>query len=215
MKKCTKCGKLKNLSEFPKNNRYKSGYNARCKSCCNEINKEYREKNKTSFSQMRKKYYQKNVSKLREEKRRYYHNNKEKKAEYDIQYRKLNKEKIKKQKKEWEEKNKDEPIFKIKRNLRRRVNHLLKNKKKADKTFNLIGCTPNFFKKHIENQFLDGMTWENYGEWHIDHKIPCYLFDLNDENEQRECFHYKNQRPLWAINNLKRSKNLKRIKNEK
>lgn len=51
------------------------------------------------------------------------------------------------------------------------------------------------------------MSWNNYGEWHIDHIIPCFTFDLSKHEDQLKCFHYLNQRPLWAIDNLKRSRN--------
>lgn len=100
-------------------------------------------------------------------------------------------------------------MIKIKRNLRSRIIKLLKstNVKKMYHTFELIGCSPDEFKKHIEKQFTDGMTWDNYGEWHIDHIIPCFTFNLLEEDEQFKCFHYSNQRPLWAKDNLSRSRN--------
>lgn len=49
------------------------------------------------------------------------------------------------------------------------------------------------------------MSWENYGEWHIDHIKPCSSFDLSDPKQQKECFNYTNLQPLWAIDNLKKS----------
>jgi len=55
--------------------------------------------------------------------------------------------------------------------------------------------------------FIAGMSWANYGEWHIDHKKPCALFDLRDTDQQRACFHYSNLQPLWAFDN--RSKGAK------
>ncbi len=49
------------------------------------------------------------------------------------------------------------------------------------------------------------MTWDNYGEWHIDHIKPCALFDFTKEEQQRECFHYTNLQPLWAKDNMRKS----------
>lgn len=49
--------------------------------------------------------------------------------------------------------------------------------------------------------FSDGMSWDNYGEWHIDHIIPCAAFDLSNPTEQKQCFHYTNLQPLWAYEN--------------
>ena len=59
-----------------------------------------------------------------------------------------------------------------------------------------------FVKKWIESQFVDGMSWDNHGEWHIDHIRPCASFDLTDPEQQKECFNYKNLQPLWAKDNL-------------
>lgn len=58
---------------------------------------------------------------------------------------------------------------------------------------------------HIADQFVNGMTWENMGQWHIDHIRPCASFDLTDPEQQKECFHYTNLQPLWATDNLRKS----------
>lgn len=86
---------------------------------------------------------------------------------------------------------------------------------KQKKTFDLIGCTPQFLLGWLEAQFIDGMSWENYGRddfnnyksWHIDHIKPCNTFNLLDESQLNECFHYTNLRPLWGYDNLSRPKN--------
>lgn len=109
---------------------------------------------------------------------------------------------------------KDNPIFKIKVNLRRRVHHALMGENKSAKTFELIGCSAEDFKTHIEGLWLEGMSWDNYGPsgWHVDHIKECHTFDLSDPHQQRECFHFSNQRPLWAKDNLRRPKQLRRSK---
>ncbi len=207
MKLCTKCHIEKELDNFPKNKRFKSGYNSICKVCINLINKNYRENNTDLFNKTRKSHYQKNIEKHRLAKRTYYKSHKSEKSNYDKDYRNINNLKIKEYKKNWERLHKNDPTFKIKRNLRRRVHHALKGNRKADKTFNLIGCTPNFFKDYISKLMDKDMSWENYGKWHIDHIKPCFTFDLTNPEEQKKCFHYTNQRPLWAKDNLSRTKN--------
>ena len=209
MKICSKCKLDKELQQFPKSNRYKTGYNPICKQCINTINKIYRNRNLQQFKNNRKQYYQKNINKMRLEKRRYYETHKEQKSNYDIIYRENNKTKIANYKKLWEQNLKNDPIFKIKRNLRRRIHHAIKDNYKSLHTFELIGCTPEEFKKHIESQFQPGMSWNNYNPsgWHIDHIIPCHKFDLSDIEQQKKCFQYSNQRPLWAKDNLKRPRN--------
>ena len=102
------------------------------------------------------------------------------------------------------ERRKVDPAFKLERNLRCRVYHAIKKDgaKKSDSTMKLVGCTPNFLKGYLEARFTDGMSWDNYGAWHVDHIRPCASFNLLNEEEQRECFHYKNLQPLWGPDNL-------------
>jgi hypothetical protein len=91
---------------------------------------------------------------------------------------------------------------KIKKSLRRRLRKALKGNKKTGKTVDLIGCTSAELRLHLQNQFTEGMSWGNYGEWHIDHIRPMCSFDLTKEEDQRQVNHYFNLRPLWAKENL-------------
>ena len=65
-----------------------------------------------------------------------------------------------------------------------------------------FGCSANFIRAHIEKQFTKGMTWDNYGEWHIDHIMPCAQFDLSNQMHADICFNWQNLRPLWAKDNV-------------
>jgi len=91
--------------------------------------------------------------------------------------------------------------------LRARVYAALRGLNKSAHTFELMGINQNqkpinFFWKYLEKQFKIGMTRDNYGKWHLDHIKPCCNFDLTDPQQQRECFHYTNFQPLWAVENL-------------
>ena len=73
----------------------------------------------------------------------------------------------------------------------------------TQKTMDLIGCSIEELKNHIEVQFREGMSWDNYGRsgWVIDHIKPCAAFKLLLESEQIKCFHWSNLRPLWESEN--------------
>jgi hypothetical protein len=106
-------------------------------------------------------------------------------------------------------KKKTSPIFKLECNLRGRIRNAMVQKRnggavKSAKTIELLGASIETVYKHLEVQFKDGMTWENYGKWHVDHILPCSSFDLGKPDEQLKCFNYKNLQPLWAIDNLKK-----------
>lgn len=82
------------------------------------------------------------------------------------------------------------------------LNRFLKDKKNT--SFEIIGCTPQELKIHLENKFLDGMNWLNYGKygWYIDHIVP--LSSAKNEEDLYKLFHYTNLQPLWATDNLKK-----------
>jgi hypothetical protein len=95
------------------------------------------------------------------------------------------------------------PQNKIARAGRVRIRTLLKGGCMG-RSRRLLGCSPEEARVHIESLFQPGMTWQNYGQngWHIDHIIPCAMFDLKNSEEAEVCFHWTNLQPLWAKDNL-------------
>ena len=139
-----------------------------------------------------KKYREKNLEKEKLRSKIWRQDNKERIKEYNKQYNK--------------ERYRSDPDFRIRLNLRSRINQAIKksNSRRFFKLENLIGCTIEQLKIHLESQFIEGMSWENYGEWHIDHIMPCSSFDLEKKENQLICCNYKNLQPLWAQDNLKK-----------
>lgn len=187
---CTKCKVEKTVEDFYKNISYFDGYSTWCKKCYRQKRKEYREKNKEKIEKYRKENYipKPRILVSKEDKVL-------KKKERRKRYRKV---RAKRQK----ERLNTEPLFKLKRNLRNRIWGMMKGSK-SESTEELLGCTFEEVKQHIENQFIEGMSWENYGQWHVDHKIP--LSSATNEKELKELFKYKNLQPLWAIDNCIKS----------
>lgn len=76
-------------------------------------------------------------------------------------------------------------------------------------TMRLLGCTIDALVRHLESQFLPGMTWDNWGfgegKWHIDHVLPLAGTDLTDAQKLRLVCHYTNLRPLWEQDNLSKN----------
>ena len=112
-----------------------------------------------------------------------------------------------------------DPIFKLKRRLRKRLWELCKNNHMSCSLNESLGCTSDEFKQHIEKLFQPGMTWENYGKqidplfpkWEIDHIIPLAL--ASTEEELKKLNHFSNLRPLWFVLNNKKSKHDKLLTN--
>jgi hypothetical protein len=101
---------------------------------------------------------------------------------------------------------KEDIIYKIINNLARRATKELKKKKIKRKLSHskLIGCSASELKEHLEKLFKKKMSYDNYGKWEVDHKIPISSFNFENENEVEECFHYTNLQPLWQKENRKK-----------
>jgi hypothetical protein len=157
----------------------------------------------------KKQYYLANKERILERTRLNYLKNKDKIVERHKHYYDINKETINKgrynYKKELFNKN---PGAKIAHNLRIRLRKLLKTSPNYNKSYtnlySVLGCNRDTLKGYLEIRFQEGMSWENYGKWHIDHIRPCVSFDLSLPEQQAECFHYTNLQPLWAQDNLKK-----------
>ena len=104
-----------------------------------------------------------------------------------------------------EAKAKDLSTAQLAMNMRSRMRLFIKKSKfnKNTKTFKLIGCSPTQLKSYIAKKFKPGMTWQNHGDWHIDHIKPLSL--AKSTIEMNKLFHYSNLQPLWAEDNLKKN----------
>ena len=76
--------------------------------------------------------------------------------------------------------------------------------RKSLRTSELVGCSIKELHDHLERNFQEGMTWENYSRhgWHIDHIRPSASFDLEDEQQQKTCNNWRNLLPMWAAENI-------------
>jgi len=134
---------------------------------------------------------------------------KHKKSLRQRNYKKLNRETLNAKARIYEKERKKVDVhFKMMKILRTRIWKALKKNQKSDSTMKLTGCTTEQLKKYIESKFEDGMSWDNYGTWHIDHIIPCAQFDLSDPEQQKICFHYTNLQPMWKEDNMRKGARL-------
>lgn len=126
---------------------------------------------------------------------------------YIQQWNNDNKEHVNKYKRDYERKRRaEDPKYRLGIRTRTAVWQLLKERNitKTNKTFALLGYTIEELMNHLESLFTDGMTWDNYGEWHVDHKKPMTLFDFTSTDDEgfKECWKLDNLQPLWANENL-------------
>lgn len=143
-----------------------------------------------------------NREKVRAAARARYKKNREQILAYNRMSAKRNPEKTKALRRSCYLKRRAIPGKRIEMALRGRIRKALRGVNKSARTAELIGCSIQWLQCHLINLWKPGMTWENYGEWHVDHRRPCASFDLRDPEQQRACFHWSNLQPLWAKENL-------------
>jgi len=218
---CNKCNIDKLLIEFNKRSREKDGYNKICKVCYKGQRKKKLENVLISITEK-----QCNSCNITKPISQFKINAKSKDGLFykcidcwqTIQW---NKDKQKAAEKKYVENNKDKirekwrkQGQKLNRRLRDTINHriseMFKSQRcsKKNKTLTYLDCSLEFLKLWFEFQFELNMNWKNYGEWHIDHVIPCTYFNLEDEIEQKRCFNWKNLRPCWKLENIKKGDKL-------
>lgn len=190
---CNTCGIEKDKSDFIKNTKC-------CKDCKKDYRKEYYLKNKEYYIK-----YSKEKSKTKERKakqKEYQLKNSERIKEYQSMYREENKVYLKmKYKERWKFLRDNEPHViawrSILKSAIKRIGGV-----KSKNTIEHLGYSPDDLKNHIESLFLEGMTWENWGEWHIDHIFPVSKF--NKDTPLHIVNSLNNLQPLWAIDNIKK-----------
>lgn len=188
-----------------------------------EYGKQFREDNPEYEKERHKIYYKENKQKLSEYCEQWYKNNKEHVRQYQKnrieitrQYKKDNTKKIKLRTREWYKKN---PNYKklryrniyckdvrycLNRALRGGIANSLRDGKNGKSWEKIIGYNLRDLMAYLENRFKKGMSFDNYGKWHIDHIIPISLWKFNsyDDKEFKQCWALANLQPLWANENI-------------
>ena len=205
MKRCNKCGEIKLETEFYKNKGSKDGLLGACKTCCNEQVREWRENNPEKVKEYVKKWAKNNPGKNKNRCKKWRENNPEKvKEQRRRKYIKLRKI----------------LSYKINNAISGGVQRSLKGNKNGMHWENSTGYTLEELMAHLEAQFEDWMTWENWGKiskkkrtWNIDHIKPQSLFNFTsvDDKEFKECWALENLQPLEAMENIIKSNNYTKI----
>jgi len=157
-----------------------------------------------------KKYYESNKEKISEYYSEWKKNKKEYLKEYQKKWREENREKLRETKRNYERTRKaNDPLYKLIANFRTAIYQVLKenNINKNGHYFEILGYTPYDLIEHIESKFTEGMSWENYGEFHIDHIIPISSFNIQEigDNEFMRCWSLENLQPMWGEENIRKS----------
>ena len=166
-----------------------------------------RRKCKVCYLTAKKEFVKNNYEKVMEGKRKYYKENIDKILLQKKEYRKRNRPAIREYQKEYNKhyiphKLKTDETYKIKYKMRKLIAYSLWSGgyTKKSRTFEILGISYEEFKVYMERQFEKGMSWDNHGEWHIDHIIP--LATAQCESDVIKLNHYTNLQPLWAKDNL-------------
>jgi len=160
-----------------------------------------------------KKWRDSNKEYLSNKSKTWYENNKEHRKQYLKEYREKNVDKIKQIKRDYERNRKArDPLYKLISNFRTAIYQVLKenNVKKNGHYFDILKYTPQQLIEHLEKQFSDEMTWDNYGLWHVDHKHPISLYNIKEigDDEFLKCWSLDNLQPMWGCENIKKSNKL-------
>jgi hypothetical protein len=214
-KLCSTCNKTKEITEFNKNKTRKDGYQRECRECCHSHhNKHYHTKKSPRLEENIKEGYKICTSCKKELLLTEFKPGKGRfgvgancKICFNKKWNKYQKQ-TGQNKKHNKLKRQTNIQWKLKANLRSRYLDALKRHTSGGKVnkhhsaIELIGCSIEFYKQYLEQQFKPDMTWKNHGTlWEIDHIKPCAVFDLIDSKQQQECFHYSNTQPLYYSDN--------------
>lgn len=232
MKKCTKCGEEKPLTDYAVNKAIKKdGRASACKTCKNIYTRNYFAANPEKKKESDKKSYEENKQKKLAQKKEYYLRKKEEilasRKEYHLankeernkkarEYRDKNLEKVKAKTREYHKKNskalsakkiqfiKSDPL----RIFKERIRIVIKGgfvrlkQNKARRTNEIIGADWETVKEHIVSQFKDGMTWEAFVAGEIHIDHIKPLASATCEEDIIALNHYTNLQPLWCLDNL-------------
>jgi hypothetical protein len=166
-----------------------------------EVRRKYDAKHREEIAERRRKEYAEDPGKFLARCLKYSEKNRERARERSREWRLKNPGRHNILKNEWQKRrDRDNPGYRVPWSA---VSRMIQEKTASVRTRQLIGCSPGFLRNHLESLFKPGMTWENYGEWHVDHIVPISWFPFKkDSSLVFVASHWTNLQPLWATENL-------------
>lgn len=206
VKTCIKCNGTKPTTAFSKASGNADGLQYWCKECTNT----WRKFNKTKVNEYARNW----IARKKAEDPNWKPVTKEKLTEYQHTYYLKNVEKIKYRTLLSQRKLKKDPFKRMLANIRVLITFSIPEEHRNLSTLELVGCSKEYLKKHIESQFVGEMSWDNYGSvWVVDHIVPRIRFNMADPEEQKTAFGFENMQPLFTEQN--RTKHARVIPNKK
>jgi hypothetical protein len=202
-KQCTKCLSLKLLTAFPKQRGGRGGLRAMCRVCYSyKLSPEARERTRES----KRKWRKRNAERLSLWNKQWRKEHPAEVKEINRRWRLSHPENVKRHSINANTKKLSTPHGRLANSLRCGIGFSLKGNKNGLHWESLAGYTLEQLQKHLGKQFLPGMTWNNYGEWHVDHKIPiaAFNFEKPEDLDFKRCWALSNLQPLWATENMKK-----------
>lgn len=235
MKSCKKCQVVKPFEEFYVNKQLTDGYTNACKECVRERSRLWVAANPERHKDKCRAYAAANPEKRKANSAKWVEENRERSREIKAAWKKRNPETVNRHAREGARRNPEKVAARKKiyrqanphvareyqrkrraENVNQRVNDAMGNRfrdvlrsNKGGRSWkHLAGYDVHQLKSHLEGLFVEGMTWDNYGEWHIDHVRPVASFDFTKDllSTVRACWALSNLQPLWALDNIRKGK---------
>lgn len=211
-KLCGKCRSIKSVAGFYRRAGRKDGLQSFCIECCKAVRAERYGEKKSEVVAGERRYREQNREKVAARRAAYYQSNKQDllvgNRLRSMAWRKANPERRRAASRN--EARRNTVAYKLNQRIGVSLRTYLRGRKGGSRTEAIVGYTLLELHAHIERQFLRGMSWDNMGEWHIDHIVPlcAFEFDGPDDPEVKRAWGLANLRPIWARDNI--AKNGKR-----
>jgi len=194
---CNCCKIEKTIDKYSNNKRFEDNKNVTCKECNGARSLKYYYDNRNKIIEKDK--IKRNTNEYKIYRVKYLEENREEINKINKLYKINNREKVLQEKKDYYQRRMKDPIFILTRRLRNGIYRSLRSNK-IKCSLDILGCTQEEFKIHIESQFTEDMNWDRLSEIHIDHIIPISSAETIDDLYKLN--HYTNLQPLWAKDNL-------------
>jgi hypothetical protein len=220
-KKCISCEKELTIDSFHSDKSRKDGKNPRCKMCMKAMRRDYYLKNKEREIQQTLKWRSENIELVNEKAKIWKNKHPEKVKKAISKYKGKYPDRVTESHKKWISNNRNKrraitrrAAAKLRSTVHGKLTHRMSNLVRLSIKRNkngyhwegLVGYTLDDLKAHLEKMFLDKMSWDNMGEWHIDHKTPVSFFNFKtaEDVDFKKCWALENLQPMWAIDNLRK-----------